>query len=196
MIQLYVTDITLLEDPLECKELMEQLPEERQEKIRKSKQLRSRKQSFGAGLLLQQVLEEAGLADKEITINSHGKPEVDGIYFNISHSGNKVICAVADVPVGCDIEWLREEPEGVAERFFAESEKAYVKCKEDFFRLWTRKESYLKMTGEGIRVPMHEFEIIPGDPVRVKRNGVFVDCSFSECEIEDYYISVCYAGGF
>ena len=41
--------------------------------------------------------------------NENGKPIVEGICFNLSHSGDYVICAVSERPVGCDIEQIKEE---------------------------------------------------------------------------------------
>lgn len=61
-----------------------------------------------------------------IRIGADGKPEVDGICFNLSHSGNIVICGTAEKEVGCDVEKIVEAPEGVAERFFHPNETAYI----------------------------------------------------------------------
>ena len=51
----------------------------------KYRQIKDRKHSLGAGLLLKECLKEYGINIEEIRYGEHGKPEVDGIYFNISH---------------------------------------------------------------------------------------------------------------
>ncbi|MCD8048728.1 MAG: 4'-phosphopantetheinyl transferase superfamily protein [Clostridia bacterium] len=80
----------------------------------------------------------------------HGKPYVKGesIYFSLSHSGDVLICAVGRSEVGADVEKMREikRSERIAARCFA-GEK--ISDERDFFKHWTRKEAFLKYTGEG-----------------------------------------------
>lgn len=212
MVKLYVADITNLPNPLSCPELLKRLPAERQQKIHNMKQEKSRKQSMGAGLLLQKVLALYHMEMSTLAVGEHGKPMVEGLQFNLSHSGNLVICAVSNQAVGCDVEMIRKAPKGVAERYFSESEKEYLNqfCGEDydtaFFRLWTMKESYVKMTGEGMSLPQGEYEIVVGDSLdissenmkgscygyaRVNRGGQVQDCYISEVAVRGYIISIC-----
>ncbi len=80
----------------------------------------------------------------------HGKPYVTGeeIYFSLSHSGEMLICAVAENEVGADIEKMRHVKmhEKNAERCFSGENP---KRERVFFDLWVRKEAFLKYTGEG-----------------------------------------------
>lgn len=83
-----------------------------------------------------------------------------GIYFNVSHSGHRLVCAVSDVPVGVDIEKPAEAKNvrKIVKRFFhaKEIERFEMLAKEgvdpavEFQRLWTMKEAYLKCTGAGL----------------------------------------------
>lgn len=75
---------------------------------------------------------------------------VPGLYFNCSHSGDMVACAVADVEVGVDIQEIVENPK-VKERIFCPQELKGDFC---FTEIWTKKESYIKYTGEGLRRDM------------------------------------------
>lgn len=183
MVYLYVTNISKLSDPLEYPEVMEGLPKARRQKIMQCKQKQKRLQCLGAGLLLNKVLMQHGLLSEDIYEDSNGKPIVDGISFNLSHSGDLVICAVSEKPVGCDIEQIKDAPKKVAERSFSETENEHLQqfsgdvYNREFFRIWTKKESYLKMTGTGIRVPLNLLEI--------------KDCYIQEYEIPGYQISVC-----
>ena len=61
----------------------------------------------------------------------------------------------------------------------------------EFFRLWTMKESYLKMTGEGISFPLNRIEFKLGEPIGVYRDGEKCDCHVREYEIPGYKVSVC-----
>ena len=90
----------------------------------------------------------------------HGKPEIVDfpLHFSLSHSGDYVLCAVSDREVGADIQKLQTvDFSKLAGRFFTETErKAVQECDIDaerqrlFFQLWTKKEAYGKLTGQGI----------------------------------------------
>ena len=94
-----------------------------------------------------------------------GKPRLAGpdgaarLHFNFSHSRNLALCAVGRFgPLGVDVEQQRPMPEmaDIAATFCSPQESALInaappeKRLEVFFDLWTRKEAYLKGTGEGI----------------------------------------------
>jgi len=208
MVKLYVADILNLPDPLLVPEVLKRLPVERQQRIHNMKQEKSRKQSMGVGLLLQKVLAFYHMEDSQVFVGEHGKPMIDGLEFSLSHSGDMVICAVSDKPVGCDVEELRKAPEGVAERYFSEGEQEYLSRFSEkeydtaFFRLWTMKESYVKMTGEGMRLPFAAYEVDVDQDVcdwhegcaQVIRNGQKQGCYISSVEIKGHIVSVCAQG--
>ncbi len=202
MVYVYAVDITNSPDPLEFPQIMEKLSEFRKQKMAKCKQLQARKQSAGAGLLLGYILKEYGLSDAEIKFGTNGKPKIKGIYFNLSHSKNMVICAIGDKAVGCDIEQISVAPEKVADRFFSETEIEYLskfagqEKNKEFYRLWTMKESYMKMTGEGMRLPLHQFELHFGERIQLYRDGMLQECFVKEYELVSdeslpYQVSVC-----
>ncbi len=127
----------------------------------------------GRKLALKIAEEKLGYAP-EIHIGENGKPYIDGLHFNISHSGEYVVCAFADSEVGVDIEKIREYRKRVAEKFHPE-EIAAIENSEDkdleFFKIWTMKEAYLKCLGTGISkdlsfnvfdVPNMHMEIVDG----------------------------------
>lgn len=195
MVYLYVADVTQL--PERETDLQKYLSKERIQKLEKQKNVNRRKQILGAGLLLEKVLKLYGVSQDNVTIGQNGKPEAEGICFNLSHSGNFVVCAVSDKPVGCDVEKIRKASEEIAERHFCESENIYLKTcdsnkyDEEFFRFWTVKESYLKMTGEGLKVPLREVEVILAEEVKVLRSGILQQCFIKEYRIPEYQITVC-----
>lgn len=90
----------------------------------------------------------------------NGKPYYEDIplFFNISHSGEYVLCAVSSREVGADIQKIQSaDLMKLTKRFFSEPECRALECCESdreqqglFFGLWSRKEAYGKLTGEGV----------------------------------------------
>ena len=108
-----------------------------------------------------------------------------------------MICSVSENPVGCDIEKIRSIKSGFEKRFFTQNEVSYLdkftdeaKLKQ-FFRLWTMKESYMKFTGDGMKLALNRFEFIIEDSVKVFRDGSLTSCFIKEYEFLDYCISIC-----
>jgi 4'-phosphopantetheinyl transferase len=96
------------------------------------------------------------------------KPGSDTLRFNLSHSGELALYAVArGRNIGIDIERIRDDValEQIANKFFSHDEisslgKSHKKKRNEvFFRYWTRKEAFLKATGEGISFPMDQFDV-------------------------------------
>ena len=95
-----------------------------------------------------------------------------GLQFNITHSGELVMVAMAlDTELGVDVEWHNErtDPHRVARRAFSKREQqALCNLPEHlqrayFFALWTCKEALVKCTGLGIHSGMANFEIVFDD---------------------------------
>lgn len=197
MVKTFVLDVRKLPDPNECPEVLFGLEEKRREKILRSKQLKDRKQSLGAGILLKKYLDEREISVDDIYYGENGKPEVEGCFFNISHSHELVVCVIADQAVGCDVEKRGRFKEGLAERFFTAKEVLYLNQfegeikKDEFLRLWTMKESYLKMTGEGLQFALDRVDFEISDDVKVYRDGKLCDCKIREYDIAGYKITVC-----
>lgn len=197
MVYVYALNIATLPDPRERPEILFGLWQERKEKALRPEQPLKRRQSAGAALLLKSVLKRHAWDCSELKYGHKGKPLAEGIFFNLSHSEELVICAVADGAVGCDIEKTGAPREKVAERYFAPTELEYIRSFPDgerakaFFRLWTMKESYLKMSGEGLSVPLNSFCVNIGEAVSVSRESLTCICRIKEYQIEGYCVSVC-----
>lgn len=116
--------------------------------------------------LLEQLMSFACPREFTYVYSAKGKPQfadnlggTDGFpFFNLSHSGHYVCCAVASEAVGIDIQQVRPlNSLRVAERHFSEREKRALEACEDsrsrqelFYRIWVKKEACAKLTGEGI----------------------------------------------
>ena len=101
--------------------------------------------------LLYETLLANDLPIGDVTFTDIGKPYFlnSNFYFSISHSHGLCAVAVADKPVGVDVEIIKTTyPPHLVERSLTDDEKAIYDG--DFTRIWCRKEAVAKMTGEGI----------------------------------------------
>lgn len=137
---------------------MQHLPEERKAKVLRYRREIDRKLSVASYLLLIYALyKEFKLFSPTIAYTDKGKPYLPDhpdIHFNISHCPRGCVCAVSDKPVGVDIQDIRPFSQDIANRCCSAEELLLLKQSADpavyFTRMWAMKESYLKMTGEGI----------------------------------------------
>ncbi len=127
------------------------------------------------------------------------QPENAGLLFhNISHSRGLVAVAVADAPVGVDVECERKVSGRLAPRILSEREQRYLSKTGGamgLLQLWTLKESYGKALGVGIAYPLSGVEFIPMPP-EMPRGWQRVECSESGMSCfsmlqDDFVISVC-----
>ena len=99
----------------------------------------------------------------EYHLNSHGKPIADNnTCFNISHTHGVVAFVMDELPIGVDIELIKEVEEKFKEYIATEEELEYIKTEEDFHDIWTNKESLVKAVGTGIERSVKD---IPGLPI-------------------------------
>lgn len=95
-----------------------------------------------------------------------GKPKLaecgnDRLHFNLSHSGDMVLIAIATQPVGVDIEFARPlDYAGLASHCFAAEEARRVIDSHSFFEHWTAKEAVIKASGRGWSEKTQQF-IVP-----------------------------------
>ncbi|MCK5147661.1 4'-phosphopantetheinyl transferase superfamily protein [bacterium] len=137
-----------------------------------------------------------------------GKPFVEtsqDIHFNIAHSGMWIVCALADVAVGTDIERIDPVDIDIALRFFSDAEISRLFALPEerqisfFYTLWTLKESYLKMTGKGLGDSLKDFSVIYNseDEIQFLAHGVIDSSVHFKCFPIDpnYKTALCFRGG-
>lgn len=131
----------------------------------------------------------------EIERTNSGKPliaNMDGIHFSISHTKGLFVCGVQDSNLGIDVEdiYLKVSLNkkttdgkdfskryiGIAKRFFSNEENEHLKIDgfQSFFRIWVRKEAFIKAKGTGISEGLNKFSVI--------KNGEFIE------SIEDMHL--------
>lgn len=135
---------------------------------------RDRKVYLSGHVLIRKVLSHyTGLspADIDLTPVVNAKPKITNapfpIHFNISHCGSKILVAVGfDSDVGVDVEEINDDfdMEGFAENNYHANEIKVMtglngqRQVEYFYTVWTCKESWLKLTGEGNNERLRELD--------------------------------------
>ena len=105
--------------------------------------------------------------------NSDGRPVLLGMpgpHFNLSHSRNYALLAVAHRSVGIDLEFIKANcmQQAVVEQFLSTSQwsqllKLPAKARSAaLFRCWTRKEAVLKAAGLGLLYPVPHLNVLVG----------------------------------
>ena len=150
------------------------LPPEEHIRITRYKQLEDRQRALLGAILVRSVISiRSGLKIKDISLSrdEYGKPflkDIEDVHFNLSHSGDWVVCIIGNAKVGIDIEEMKQIDIGLGEHFFSDFEyEALKKLPEKrhldrFYELWTLKESYIKAIGKGLSIPLKAFSIEVG----------------------------------
>jgi len=141
---------------------------EYQDKIKRYRRWQDAQLSLLGRILLVKGLEQInyGFDESNLNYTSFNKPylENNAIHFNISHSGELVICALTKIgAIGIDIEKINgtkisdfKSQMTVNEwKLINESTNANL----SFFQYWTQKEAVIKTHGKGLSIPLKSFEV-------------------------------------
>jgi 4'-phosphopantetheinyl transferase len=168
---------------------------ERRKKVLAHRAKDDRCRSLAAGLLLSEALADSGISYMEagFSLGKNGKPyllDSGNIHFCLSHAGEFAVCILCDREVGADIEVLtrfdckEEQAERIARRIMTENEwKIWQQnpTGEALVRLWTKKESYAKYTGEGLACDFSSVDTTAG-------------LDFTHPEVAEGYVLSVYTG--
>lgn len=193
--------------------LLEELYPMRKEAVGKFNNRKSAYVSMTAGFLLMKAYDRIyGDDSRNIVIkkSEHGKPYIEGkedFKFNISHSGDYVVIAYTvskDInAIGIDIEKIRSRDDDmkIANRFFSKSEIDYIsdglECSDidaRFYKVWTMKEAYIKLTGRGLSQRLDSFSVNPDELSVMSLDMASNDVSFELKVIAGYVVTVCISG--
>lgn len=189
-------------------QLMKWLTPSEQDKIRRFRRWQDAQSSLLGKVMIRSIIcDLLGMDNASITFlqNEFGKPYLkDGIGFNynISHSGEWVLCAIDDRPIGIDIEHIKTAHMDIAERFFSTLEYENLKQEDRkhqqayFYDLWTLKESYIKADGRGLSMPLDSFSCVKKDgrwyiegesPYYLHQYTIDPDYKLSVCAMHDNF---------
>ena len=202
--KIYAVKIEQVEEKLFDRMLL-YVSKEEQERIRRYRKYEDAIRGLTARLLLRYIIASLlGIDNRSISLNQnkYGKPfleEVEDFQFNLSHSGDWVVCAVDSLPIGIDVEKIHDVNLDLSERFFSQEEHNWLltmdveRRMDSFFKLWTLKESYIKAEGKGLSIPLNTFSFsFEGEKVLFKAKDDLEQWYFKQYEIDLYYkLAVC-----
>ena len=177
---------------------------ERRAKIARFRQIKDRKRSLIAELLVRRAaMRRLGLRPEQVVVdrNPYGRPYLPNVRhfkFNLSHSGEYVVIALGRRPVGVDVERIDRCNQDVAERFFSSSEVEYLRSlpateqARAFTTLWTLKESYTKAEGKGLLIPFSSFGFRLEPAIQLVGDCIKRDYVFESMVLDEHCLSVCH----
>lgn len=199
MITVCYADVSPLRSDALFEAAMASLPEIRRKKAASIRTRSAQNLSVGAALVLSECVKKHGydINDLVFGVQKGGKPYIknEKLHFSLSHSGSIAMCALAKQPVGIDAEEIAGFNPQICKRFFGKGECAQVfalkdeeALREAFFRIWTMKESYVKMTGKGLG-GFSSFEVSLHPYPHVK--NAEAACVLTELCLEGYKATLC-----
>lgn len=216
VIKTYIINTRQYEDEAAFNTAVESVSPYRRQKIALLKKIKDKRRSLAATIALNTALKEYGLEERtmEYDVGKQGKPYFrynPDIHFSLSHSGDYAICSIGAHEIGNDIELIKSGRERVAKRFFATEELDWIYETQDprerdnrIFRIWTMKESFLKVTGLGMSLSLKDFAIMLSDNggANIRQNINDITYHMKEYampetlhEYDAYKISVCSEAG-
>jgi|LGOV01.1.fsa_nt_gb 4'-phosphopantetheinyl transferase len=205
MITTYLMQTDIFNDSGIFQEKLQTVSLSRQKKISAFLFQKEKNLSLAAGLLLQAGLQKYGLDESLLKIDTYknGKPFLKNypeIHFNISHSEKIALCSFSNRNLGADIEVISPIDLKIAKEFFYDDEYQTIlnskNPKETFFDYWVLKESYMKATGLGFKLPLNAFQIkCKNNTINVFENMTQMPYSFYKATIfNNYKLGLCING--
>ena len=129
-----------LERPYEYEAALAGVSPHRRGKAQSFRFAKDRRLSLLAGLLLNELLMERGLNERDVAFGEHefGKPflvDHPNLHFSVAHGERMAVAVLSERPVGVDVEYLPTFPYDLAEPY-----------------AWTEMESVGKLIGCGVGV--------------------------------------------
>ena len=137
---------------------------------------------------LTRVLEEyygVRNAAQRLQFGLHGKPYLKDVpvRFNLSHSGALTAVAAGRRQVGLDVQQRDGRARPALTQRLTEAER-----REDFFRLWTAKEAYVKYCGGSLAAMLPRLRFENGV---LSENGTPVAARLYFGDLKEYALCVC-----
>jgi len=153
-VSIYQADVPLITRRKKLADLLTELPAALHERARRYQFERDALHFVLGRLLLQSGLQALGRGEQltDIQYQPSGKPWLAHTFFSISHTDDRVLCALSpDAQVGIDLEKIKPVELAHFKPWFTASERLAI-CTapaplQTFYGYWTRKESIIKALG-------------------------------------------------
>lgn len=170
------------------------LSENRLKKLNKLKKNDKKSQSIAAELLLNYSVNGDFRIKTDYEYDENCKLHLkNGMFANLSHSGEYAVCVVGDCEVGIDVQKHRNVDLNLSKRFFTSVEAEYIANADNvenaFFKVWTRKESFVKAVGKGLAIPLKSFSVLDAHVDYDGRRYRFKNFALPN---DNYSLSVCF----
>ncbi len=194
MIEVYALNLTeRLEKPVE--KFLRFFSPERQKKILFYRFPADQNRTLWTELLVRSVLarkESRPMEEIIIERDEKGKPHAVGSPWEISlsHSRHWAVCSVGETPSGVDVEESSSDALRIAEHFFTARERRTIQHldgqarAEAFLKIWTVKESFVKLTGQDLEEVFGKVEsaaLLAGNGATAGRNFPVDDAVIGLC---------------
>lgn len=181
-------------------QVCQSINKERKIKVENYRNIEDKRNSILGFLLLKYGLKHEygiNLQMLEWNYTKYGKPyfsEYPNIFFNISHSGEFIVCAIDQEKIGIDIQKIIDSKFlGVADVVCSINEKEKIlysiKPEKILTRYWALKESFIKAIGTGMTDTMYNINFANKDEKFFEYKNKY----FSVFEKYDCVLSVCYS---
>jgi 4'-phosphopantetheinyl transferase len=177
----------------QLKDILKQLPKKLEKQVLNFKFQHTQYEHALGKLLLIKALTKYGYAPdslKHIKYTRYSRPYIDDkIDFNISHSGEIVICGISSVQrLGVDIEKIRSIDFNNFVNVLNSSQWRKVYTSADpirtFFYYWTQKESVTKAVGMGLSIPLEDI-VIENDKAQLYQESFYI----KELSVKPNYVA-------
>lgn len=179
-------------EPEDFDHYMSQIPCQMQQKVLKYRRWQDAQSSLIGKNLLIRGIRKFGFhksALHDIRYNKYMRPYLPAnIWFNISHSGNCVICAIcSDFEIGVDVEQIRSINIDDFNGHFNANEISKIHKADDklfaFYDLWTKTEAIVKADGRGMNIDFKSLLFGKTDEVLLKERRWYL----KEIKLDDMY---------
>ncbi len=169
MIDIYYTRFKRQLDKSLFNKYLKLIPNELKEKNSRYMRWQDQHSHLFGKLLLLEGLKKYNYSEDvlyRLHYNEYSRPYLTGnIDFNISHSGQFVVCAIGkSVRLGIDIEEIKNISFDDFEKVMTNEQWELIKIADDplkmFFKFWTIKESVIKADSRGLSIPLLDIKVI------------------------------------
>lgn len=195
MLKIYQADSTIFRAQYDLEKLLSFLPKSLHAKALRYRMPQDAFNFVLGKLMLKKGLEELKLDNdlEKIQFNKNGKPFLENVFFNITHSSNYVICAITQQgEIGIDLEKPRNISLEDFEMNFTKKEWTKITTHsfplKKFYWYWVRKESIIKALGVNLSY-LNQIELETGKDFFIQNNKRWFlkdlhfgdDCFFAIC---------------